>query len=88
MNKTFWTKKAQKQLAKLPGLIKARVTDGVDTLTDTWPNSKNVVSLTNRPEYRLRVGDYRVLFLTRPDGGIIVLNILEVRKRDEQTYRH
>jgi len=34
--------------------------------------------------YRLRVGDYRVLF--NWDGGIRIVSIEEVRKRDERTY--
>lgn len=45
----------------------------------------NVKSLINHGQgYRLRVGDYRVLFDW--DGGIKIVNVQEVRKRDERTY--
>jgi len=36
------------------------------------------------PCTRLRVGNYRVLFDW--DGGVRIVNIEEVRKRDEHTY--
>ncbi len=35
-------------------------------------------------DYRLRVGRYRVLF--NYDGEIKIVAIMEVKKRDEQTY--
>jgi mRNA-degrading endonuclease RelE of RelBE toxin-antitoxin system len=34
--------------------------------------------------YRLRVGDYRVFF--EFDGGVHIIEIEEVKKRDESTY--
>jgi mRNA interferase RelE/StbE len=34
--------------------------------------------------YRLRVGDYRVFF--EFDGGVKLVSIEEVKKRDERTY--
>jgi hypothetical protein len=46
---------------------------------------QGVIHLTNHEhEYRLRVGSYRVLF--NWDGTIKVVEIEEVRKRDERTY--
>jgi mRNA interferase RelE/StbE len=49
------------------------------------PFCHNVVHLTNHLHgYRLRVGDFRVLF--NWDGEIKVVEIEEVRKRDERTY--
>jgi mRNA-degrading endonuclease RelE of RelBE toxin-antitoxin system len=34
--------------------------------------------------YRLRVGNYRILFDW--DGGVKIVNIEEVKRRDEHTY--
>ena len=49
-------------------------------------SARNVVKLSNHDYgYRLRVGDYRVLFDVIDDAVCIVL-IEEVRKRDERTY--
>ena len=49
------------------------------------PDVINVKSLTHHEYgYRLRVGNYRVLFDW--DGTIKVVSIQEVKKRDERTY--
>ena len=60
------------------------VYDAVGTLAD-WPVSRNVKTLTNNKyAYRLRVGRFRVLF----DVGesVRIVEIQEVKKRDEHTY--
>jgi len=68
----------------LDRLHQVAVRDGVNTLA-AMPESPNVKALTNHPYgYRLRVGSYRVLFDW--DGGIRIVEIQEVRKRDERTY--
>ena len=47
--------------------------------------ARNVQELTNHEfGYRLRVGDYRVLFDF--DGAVRIVSIEQVRKRDERTY--
>lgn len=49
------------------------------------PNVQNIKALSNhRYGYRLRVGNYRVMFDW--DGAIKIVNIEEVKKRDEHTY--
>ncbi|KVE36059.1 type II toxin-antitoxin system RelE family toxin [Burkholderia sp. TSV86] len=84
MNSIKWTPKAFKQLRKLDRQIQTAIRDSVDTLV-AMPNCQNVKSLTNHEYgYRLRVGNYRVLF--NWDGEIKVVEIEEVKKRDERTY--
>ncbi|MEQ5840335.1 type II toxin-antitoxin system RelE/ParE family toxin [Paraburkholderia acidicola] len=84
MNSIGWTPKAAKQLRKLDRQHQVAIRDGVNTLT-TMPDCLNVRVLTNHDYgYRLRVGDYRVLF--NWDGEIRIVEIEEVRKRDERTY--
>ncbi|MDN7492542.1 type II toxin-antitoxin system RelE/ParE family toxin [Burkholderia sp. AU45274] len=84
MNSIKWTPKAFKQLRKLDHQIQTVIRDSVGTL-EAMPNCHNVKSLTNHEyEYRLRVGNYRVLF--NWDGEIKVVEIEEVKKRDERTY--
>jgi mRNA interferase RelE/StbE len=79
-----WTQKAVKQLRKLDRQQQIAIRDGVGTLT-AMPECQNVKALTNHQYgYRLRVGNYRVLF--NWDGSIKVVEIEEVRKRDERTY--
>lgn len=60
------------------------VYDAVEGLAN-WPDCRNVKPLANHEYgYRLRVGRYRVLFDVR--DGIRIIEIREVRKRDERTY--
>lgn len=54
-------------------------------LLEHMPNCTNVKSLINHTYgYRLRVGDYRVLF----DWATVIkiVDVQEVKKRDENTY--
>ena len=66
---------------------KVQILAGVERLASTWPRSTNVRELVNMPGYRLRIGDYRVLFVAGKDGGLNVLKITQVRKRDDRTYK-
>lgn len=84
MNSINWTVKAAKQLRKLDKPQQRTVVQAVGELA-AMPQCQNVKALTNHQYgYRLRVGNYRVLFDW--DGGIKVVEIQEVRKRDERTY--
>ncbi|MFM0610233.1 type II toxin-antitoxin system RelE/ParE family toxin [Paraburkholderia sediminicola] len=76
--------KAAKQLRKLDHHLQAAIRDRVNAL-EAMPKCQNVIHLTNHEYgYRLRVGNYRVLF--NWDGSIKVVEIEEVRKRNERTY--
>jgi mRNA-degrading endonuclease RelE of RelBE toxin-antitoxin system len=84
MNAINWTRKAAKQLLKQDRQHQVAIRDAVGELA-AMPNCQNVKALTNhRYGYRLRVGNYRVLFDW--DGEIKIVSIEEVRKRDERTY--
>jgi len=84
MNRINWTRKAVKQLGRLHKADQPAIYDAVQELV--WmPNVQNVKRLAHHAYgYRLRVGKYRVLFDW--DGGIHIVNIEEVSKRDEHTY--
>jgi mRNA-degrading endonuclease RelE of RelBE toxin-antitoxin system len=84
MNRINWTRKAVKQLGRLNKADRPVIYDAVQELA-RMPNVQNVKKLVNHTYgYRLRVGNYRVLFDW--DGGIRIVNIEEVSKRDEHTY--
>lgn len=84
MNSIFWTRKAVKQLLRIHSDHRARIRDAVTQL-EHMPDVPNVKVLTlHTYGYRLRTGDYRVLFDW--DGRIQVTSIQEVKKRDERTY--
>ena len=84
MNSIHWTRKAVKQLLKLHSAHQIQVRDAV-TMLASMPHAGNVKALVGHDyAYRLRVGNYRVIF--DRDGAIKVVNIQEVKKRDERTY--
>jgi mRNA-degrading endonuclease RelE of RelBE toxin-antitoxin system len=86
MNEIEWTRKAATQLVGLPQKVQDAVHNALSAMLAEWPTPRNVKALTNRDDYRLRVGRYRVIFLIHPNGEITVFKIIEVKKRDENTY--
>ena len=86
MAQVLWTKKAAKQLVKLPVNDAQRVKLAVDGLAE-WPGVKQVKTLTNRDNYRLRVGNYRVFFRVDAGGDPVVITIERVERRNEHIYK-
>jgi len=79
-----WSSKAKKQLRKIDRVAQMAISDAVDGL-ESFPNTPNIIALTRHEYgYRLRVGNYRVLF--DADTRIKIIAIQQVKKRDEQTY--
>lgn len=65
-------------------MARLSILDAVEQLA-AMPNCQNVKALNDHDYgYRLRVGGYRVLFDW--DGAIRIVEIQEVKKRDERTY--
>ena len=79
------TNPAHKQLLKLPLNIQIRVEQAIDALADT-PRPHGVESLKGLPDaYRIRVGDYRIIYTVRDDELLIL--VIRVGHRRE-IYRH
>ncbi|HID00578.1 MAG TPA: type II toxin-antitoxin system RelE/ParE family toxin [Piscirickettsiaceae bacterium] len=81
-----WTTRSLKQMKKLKDQqIIRRLYQKGETLKN-FPNVPGVKALINHPyPYRLRVGDYR-LFFSIKDDKLEIIQIEEVKKRDERTY--
>ncbi len=85
MNAISWKPKAAKQLRKLPPVAQIGIRDEVKDKLSVFPQCTGVKQLSNHEyPFRLRVGNYRVFFTF--DGGVKVVTIEEVKKRDERTY--
>ena len=56
-------KSAAKQVRDLPGPMRERVLRALALLAENPRGAANVKALVGREGYRLRVGDYRVLYL-------------------------
>ena len=72
---------ARRALAKLPLLVRKRIQVAIDDLAGN-PFPPGVKKLQGDDGYRIRVGDYRVIFSVVPDK----ITIIRVRHRSE-TYR-
>ncbi|NDV28849.1 type II toxin-antitoxin system RelE/ParE family toxin [Desulfovibrio sp. JC010] len=84
MTTVKWLPKALKQLRKIHTEDQKRILKKFDELEE-FPDCSNVKSLTNREDYRFRVGRCRILFSVE-SGEPVVIYIEEVKKRDERTY--
>ena len=85
MNTIIWKTKAIKQVLKLQKQTAQTIRNEIEEKLPFFPNCIGVKKLTNHQfQYRLRVGNYRVFFDF--DGEIHIINIEEVKRRDETTY--
>lgn len=87
MARIEWTRPGLKDLKKLQRKEQNAVIDKLDELAqEPPPPNLDVRKLTDRgDEYRLRVGNYRVIY-TVIDGTPQVLRIQRVLRRTSQTY--
>jgi Cytotoxic translational repressor of toxin-antitoxin stability system len=82
MNTIKYSRKAIRQLSKISESEKIVI--ACKALAN-MPECRNVTRLIKHQYgYRLRVGNYRVLFDF--DGVVRIVSIEEVKKRDENTY--
>ncbi len=74
--------KADKRLATLPHPLRRRISDAIDRL-ELGPREcgLDVKQLRARPEWRLRVGGWRVLFLV--ENEIITITVVSVEPRGD-----
>ena len=73
---------AQKEIAALPATVRARVDRRVRALADN-PRPHGVIAMKGHEKgyYRLRVGDYRIIYRVHDDVLIVV--IVRARHRGE-----
>lgn len=70
----------------IPKEIIPRILSAIRRLEDseTWGDVKRLVN--HEYQFRLRVGEYRVLFDLTQDGEIHIVLVQEIKKRNEGTY--
>jgi mRNA interferase RelE/StbE len=71
---------AEKEMDRLPTAVYARVSQRILNLQDN-PRPRGIRKLSGRGEYRLRVGDYRVLYVV--DDEKLIVTIVAVGHRRE-----
>ncbi len=68
--------KAFKALMKIPEKERAFIKNVIDRLADDPMRKSNVKKLLNRPGYRLRVGNFRVLFeMDSETKNILIISV-------------
>lgn len=87
MFKITWTRRASKQLWKVPVTHRKLIHDAVGRLSN-WPVDVETLDVkqlkSHKCDYRLRVGRYRVFFDV--STNVAVISVEEVKKRDNRTY--
>jgi mRNA interferase RelE/StbE len=82
MYKIIFTKDAQKTLLRLPKNTAILVRQKLEQLAeDPYASNLNAKKLQNRQGYRLRVGDWRVIYELQNDELIIL--VLKIAPRGE-----
>ena len=71
---------AEKEMERLPATVHARLSKRILSLEEN-PRPRGVKKLSGREEYRLRVGDYRILYVI--DDGNHTVTIVAVGHRHE-----
>ena len=80
------SKRVRKQVARLPRRDQARVLAAVKALAgDPRPTGCRSVKVAGKGAYRVRVGDYRVIYVVLDDERVII--IARVARRSESTYQ-
>jgi len=79
-------RRAQKEIARLPWQEQDRIEAAIDNLTDDpRPRGCQQVKEAEGGTYRLRVGDYRIIYLVIDDDQMII--VVRVARRREDTYK-
>jgi len=63
---------AHRQVRRLPALIQERVNKAIARLAEN-PRPPGIKKLTAMDGYRVRVGDYRILYQIRDDVSLVVI---------------
>lgn len=73
---------AKKELASLPKPIRVRIGKKIDSLqTDPTPQGVKLLKGGQREAYRVRVGDYRILYQIKRD--ILTILVIKIGHRRE-----
>lgn len=79
MHSIEFTREAKKALKAMPRNVRELVESKIETLARDPFGAANVKKLVGQPGYRLRVGDWRVIYDV--DAGRVVVRVLRVAPR-------
>ncbi len=70
---------AQKQLTRLPAEHQERILVAMEALADE-PRPQGCSKLTGRDAWRIRVGDYRIIYVIFDDRRVVIVVVVGHRK--------
>lgn len=76
-----YAKRAEKDIARLDAKLRQRILLAIGRLVADPNNATGVRKLIGRPEWRLRIGDWRVRFMR--DESTQVIHVTRVRPRGD-----
>ena len=81
MYKITFSKQADKALRRMPRNIAINIGKKIKELANNPNAMRNVKKLTDHPGYRLRVGDWRVIYTVNENE--LLIHIINVKTRGE-----
>lgn len=78
------TRPAEKSFHKLPKSARNKIRQVLVQMEDN-PYDGDILRLKGSDNFRRRVGNYRILF--KIDSGLLMIFVIDIRKRDEKTYK-
>jgi len=81
MYKITLSKNADKALRRMPRNLALNIAKKIKQLAELPHGMRNVEKLTNHPGYRLRVGDWRIVYTV--NGNELVIHVINVKTRGE-----
>jgi len=79
MYRITFSKQADKTLRKMPRNLALKIAKKIKELANHPEKMSNIKKLTNHPGYRMRVGDWRVVYLVDDRGKNI--HIIKIKTR-------
>ena len=81
MYKITLSKKADKTLRRMPRNIALTIGEKIKELANDPDSMRNVKKLTDHPGYRLRVGDWRIIYTVNENE--LLIHIINIKTRGE-----
>lgn len=81
MYKITFSKNADKILRRMPRNIATNIAKKIKELAGNPHDMRNVKKLTNHPGYRLRVGDWRIVYTVNDNE--LLIHVIRVKTRGE-----
>ncbi|MEW5933643.1 MAG: type II toxin-antitoxin system RelE/ParE family toxin [Bacillota bacterium] len=79
MYRVLWTSAAERQMGKLPRQVAAALVAAAESLCDN-PRPHGAVKLVGRDEWRLREGDYRMIYTVDDARREVTIQVVGHRK--------